>query len=96
MVLKLQTQLLIGSLTGRYKKYHNSHKTLAGSSVLRNGLKETGFIENVRHQDSRGLGSTLGTVKKNQETQVFDICSLNFQQALLKLTLQAPKSPRCP
>ena len=40
VVLKLQTQLLIGNLTGRYKKYHISHKTLVGSSLLRNGLKE--------------------------------------------------------
>jgi len=39
-MLTLQTQLLISNLTGRYKKYYISHKTLMGCSVLRNGLKE--------------------------------------------------------
>lgn len=40
VVLNLQTQLLIGNLTGGYKKYRISHKTLMGSSLLRNRLKE--------------------------------------------------------
>lgn len=43
--------------------------------------------------DSRGLGSSLGTVKKYQEAQVFEIYSIKLQLTPLK-HLQAPKSPR--
>lgn len=57
--------------------------------------KKTGFIDTVCYQDSRGLGSSLGTVKKYQETPVFEIYSIKLQLTLLK-HLQAPKSPRCP
>lgn len=52
-------------------------------------------MDTVCYQDSRGLGSTLGTVKKKQETEVFELYSIKLKLTLLK-HLQAPKSPRCP